>query len=45
MTTLIRKQDFRRLSPYLWELPASFRLDMRVPVWLFADDELPERSR
>lgn len=38
----ITKQAFRKLSDYLWELPASFRDDMRVPVWLYADDELLE---
>jgi tRNA-splicing ligase RtcB len=39
---LITKQDFRRVSDYLWELPTSFHPQMKVPVWLFADDELLE---
>ncbi|MCJ7512719.1 MAG: RtcB family protein [Anaerolineales bacterium] len=36
------KQDFRRISPYRWELPRSFREDMRVPVLVFATDRLLE---
>jgi tRNA-splicing ligase RtcB len=36
----IRKQDFTRVHAYLWEIPASFRGDMRVPVRVYADDEL-----
>ncbi len=39
---LVRKQDFKRLSPFLWELPTSYRPGMRVPVRLFADDRLLE---
>lgn len=39
---MIRKQDFQRLSPYLWEIPTSFRQGMRVPVRLFADERLLE---
>jgi tRNA-splicing ligase RtcB (3'-phosphate/5'-hydroxy nucleic acid ligase) len=38
----IRKQDFTRINDYLWEIPASFRSDMRVPVRVYADDELLE---
>lgn len=40
----IRKQDFRRLTPYLWEIPASYQPGMRVPVRLFADDRLLEAA-
>ncbi|MGH2627957.1 MAG: RNA-splicing ligase RtcB, partial [Anaerolineales bacterium] len=39
---MVRKQDFRRLDRVLWEIPASFRSDMRVPVRLFADEDLLE---
>ncbi len=39
---MIRKQDFQRLSPYLWEIPTSFRQGMRVPVRVFADERLLE---
>jgi hypothetical protein len=34
------RSDLIRRSPYLWEIPVSFRRDMRVPVRLFADDHL-----
>ena len=39
---MIRKQDFQRLSPYLWEIPTSFRQGMRVPVRVYADERLLE---
>ncbi len=39
---MITKQDFHRLSPYLWELPRHFHPRMTVPVWVFADDDLLE---
>ncbi len=38
----LRKQDFKKLSPFLWEIPTSYRQGMRVPVRLFADDRLLE---
>jgi len=38
----VRKQDFKKLSPFLWELPTTYRPGMRVPVRLFADDRLLE---
>lgn len=36
----IQLTDFRRLSPYVWEVPASFRPDMRVAVRVFASRRL-----
>lgn len=36
------KQDLIRRSPFQWEIPISYRADMRVPVRLFADDRLLE---
>jgi tRNA-splicing ligase RtcB len=36
------KADFRKINDFLWELPASFRGDMRVPVRLIADARLLE---
>jgi tRNA-splicing ligase RtcB len=39
---MLTKANFRRISDYLWELPTSFRTDMKVPVWIFADEELLE---
>lgn len=41
---MIRKQDFTRLGPFLWEIPDSFQPGMRVPVRLFADDQLLEAA-
>ena len=38
----IRKQDFTKINDYLWEIPQSYRGDMRVPVRVYADDELLE---
>lgn len=32
--------DLKQLTAYEWEIPASFRPDMRVPVRLFASQEL-----
>lgn len=33
-------KDFNRISDYEWEIPASYRADMRVPVRLFATRQL-----
>jgi tRNA-splicing ligase RtcB len=40
----VRKQDFKRLGPVHWEIPTSYRQDMRVPVRIFADDRLLEAT-
>ena len=37
---MVQKSDFRRVDKYIWELPKSFRDDMRVPARLFGDAEL-----
>jgi tRNA-splicing ligase RtcB len=34
----------KRISSVLWEIPASFRDDMRVPVRIFADEDLLEAT-
>jgi tRNA-splicing ligase RtcB len=39
---VVNKADLRRLGPVTWEIPTSFREDMRVPVRLIADDRLLE---
>jgi len=36
----MKRQDFKRRGDYIWELPASFREDMRVPARLYASEEL-----
>jgi tRNA-splicing ligase RtcB len=41
---MIRKQDFNRLAPFLWEIPTSYQQGMRVPVRLFADERLLEAA-
>jgi tRNA-splicing ligase RtcB len=33
-------QDIRRVGPALWEVPTSFRAGMRVPVRVFATEQL-----
>ena len=39
---MVRKQDFRRVSPVIWEIPTTYRQDMRVPVRIFASQPLLE---
>ncbi len=39
---MIRLQDLKRISEYEWEIPTSFRKDMRVPVRIFASKRLLE---
>lgn len=36
----MRKSDLKRLSEYLWEIPADYRADMRVPARLYASEAL-----
>jgi tRNA-splicing ligase RtcB len=38
----MQKKDFKRVSPYVHEIPESFRPDMRVPARFYADEELLE---
>ncbi len=39
---MVNKQDFHKVNDYLWELPISFDPDMKVPLWIFADEEILE---
>jgi tRNA-splicing ligase RtcB len=46
---VVEKGHFQRVHKYVWELPADFRQDMRVPARVFAsaelfDDALRDRS-
>lgn len=41
---MIRMQDFTRISPVLWEIPTTYRQDMRVPVRIFASEKLLEAT-
>ena len=38
------KEDFNRPSPLAWEIPSSYRDDMRVPARVYANEELLEAS-
>ena len=45
----VKKKDINKLEDYLWEIPKSFRNDMRVPARVLAsetllDDILEDRS-
>jgi hypothetical protein len=40
----ITLQDFKKISDYEWEIPATFRKDMRVPVKFFATRRLLEAA-
>jgi tRNA-splicing ligase RtcB len=37
---MVRSADFERIDKYLYEIPQSFREDMRVPARFYADPEL-----
>jgi len=39
---MISLQDLKKISDYEWEIPVSFRQDMRVPVRIFATRSLIE---
>lgn len=41
--TVITLQDLVKISDYEWEIPQTFRSDMRVPVRLFATRQLLEK--
>jgi tRNA-splicing ligase RtcB len=40
--TMPTKHDLRRVEENLWEIPPTFRHDMRVPARLYADEALVE---
>jgi len=40
---MIRIQDLTRITDYEWEIPQTFRRDMRVPVRIFATRKLLEQ--
>lgn len=37
---MITKNDLKQIAPLLWEIPKSFRSDMRVPARVFASQNL-----
>ncbi len=40
---MVTLQDLKKISDYEWEIPKSYRYDMRVPVRLFATRRLLEK--
>ena len=41
---MVKRSDFKRISDYIFEVPRSYRHDMRVPARLYADDVLLEEA-
>src|SRR4030043_1484687 len=41
---MVTLQDLKRISDYEWEIPKSFREDMRVPVRLFSTRRMLEQG-
>jgi len=39
----MRKQDLRRLADFLWEIPQTYRDDMRVPARVYTDERMLEQ--
>lgn len=40
----MKSSDFKRINPYLYEIPADHRPDMRVPARFYADAELLQQA-
>jgi len=38
----MEKSDFKKISDWLWEIPKSFREDMRVPARIYASEKMLE---
>lgn len=38
--TVPSREDLQQRSPWVWEVPATFRADMRVPARLYADEDI-----
>jgi len=41
---MINKRDFRKINNYLWEIPRSFREDMKVPARIYASEKLIQET-
>jgi tRNA-splicing ligase RtcB len=41
---MLGKKDFIKINDYLWEIPKSFRQDMRVPVRVYVTEKMLEES-
>jgi tRNA-splicing ligase RtcB len=40
---MLTKRDIKKINKYLWEVPKSFRNDMRVPARIYADEKMLEQ--
>jgi len=41
---MISKKDFKKITDWLWEIPKSFRLDMRVSARAYVSEKMLEES-
>jgi len=41
---MVSKKDFKKLNDWLWEIPKSFRTDMRVPARAYVSEKMLEES-
>lgn len=41
---MLSKQNFEKISPFLWEIPKSFRTDMRVPARAYVSEKMLEEA-
>jgi len=41
---MLSKSDFKKISDWLWEIPKSFRPDMRVPARTYISEKMLEES-
>jgi len=41
---MISKKDFKKISPWLWEIPKGFRADMRVPARVYLSEKMLEEA-
>jgi len=39
---MVSKSDFKKISDWLWEIPKSFRSDMRVPARIYVSEKMLE---
>jgi tRNA-splicing ligase RtcB len=39
---MISKSNFKKINDYLWEIPRSFRYDMRVPARIYTSEKMLE---
>lgn len=39
---MISKKDFKKISDWLWEIPKTYREDMRVPARIYASEKMLE---